>query len=181
MATPLFTAGGHQAVRLSESDALALQSLLEDCPDYYDMVEGTPPGPTAALSELQDRPSGASPDDAFCIGLANHAGLTGVLHAFRDYRLRHEWYLGLLLLHPQSRNARLGQAFYQSFETWATFQGATKIQLAVLDCNARAARFWERQGFLLPRCYPEMAFGQRRHIIIEYEKPVAPPSATPSE
>jgi GNAT superfamily N-acetyltransferase len=99
-------------------------------------------------------------------------GLAGVLHAFRGYRVPGEWYLGLLLLDPRARGAGLGEAFYFGFEAWAAGLGAGKIQLAVLECNERAARFWERVGFVLPRCYPAMAFGLRRHVVIEYEKAV---------
>jgi GNAT superfamily N-acetyltransferase len=75
-----------------------------------------------------------------------------------------------MLLDPAVRGRGLGAALYHGFEKWTITQGADSIVLAVVEANARAARFWEARGFAMPRCYPERLIGVRRHVLIEYEK-----------
>lgn len=167
---PAFTAAGLTATLLTDSAAPALQSLLERCPDYFDLVEGRPAGPDAALHELHDHPPTCLPENILCLGLYNGPIMHGVICALRHYPAENDWYIGLMLLDPALRAQGHGAAAYAAFETWAAAQGAQKIQLAVIAANRRAAIFWERQGFALPRSFPPRLFGERTHIIIEYEK-----------
>jgi GNAT superfamily N-acetyltransferase len=177
----LFAVGAYQAERLRPEQAPALQNLFNRCPDYFHLVEGHPAPPDAAEKEFSDRPANTAAEDCFVFGLRlPDSPLTGVLQAFRHYPEQNHWYIGLLLLDPAARCTGLGAACYQSFELWAATKGATKILIAVLTDNLRAHPFWQRQNFILPRCYRPMTFGARTHIPIEYEKPLPPGPATPS-
>lgn len=177
----MFRCRRHHAERLGPEHAPALQDLFSRCPDYFDLVEGHPATPDAAEKEFSDRPANTAAEDCFVFGLRlPEKPLTGVLQAFRHYPAQNHWYIGLLLLDPAARAAGLGAAFYQNFESWAAAQGAVKILIAVLTDNLRAHPFWQRQSFILPRCYRPMTFGARTHIPIEYEKPLLPSPATPS-
>jgi GNAT superfamily N-acetyltransferase len=170
---PAFTAAGLIAIPLTDSDAPALQSLFERCADYFNLAEGHSPGPDAALHELHDRPPDCPPENIHCLGLYDGAIMNGVICALCQYPAESTWYLGLMLLDPTLRAQGHGAALYAAFETYAAALGAKTILLAVLEANHRAAAFWERQNFAFPRAYPARPFGNRRHIIIEYEKRLA--------
>jgi GNAT superfamily N-acetyltransferase len=163
----LFAPTGFFAARLyPERDTAALQTLLEACADFSDLVEGLPPGATAAREAFEETPPGKAPDDKFLVGLFDAAGnLTGVLDAIRDYPEPGEWFIGLLLLHPDRRGHGAGQRIYGAFEAWAAGSGARSIGLAVVEANERAYRFWQRMGFGLVRTTPLRRFGQKEHAV----------------
>lgn len=54
---------------------------------------------------------------------------------------------------------------YRAFETWAAQAGASRIDLGVAEANARAARFWARQGFRRVERRPPRRFGLREHVV----------------
>ncbi len=178
-AAPLFTVQGLHASLLTADAAPELQHLLNRCPDYFHLVEGRPPPPEAAETELHSRPPEVAAEDLLNLGLRNGPTLVGVLQTLRHYRRANQWYIGLLLFDPAFRNAGRGTAVYSAFETWIADQGAESILLAVVVENPAAARFWERLGFAHPRRYPATKIGLRRHILTEYEKSLPPRAAAP--
>jgi GNAT superfamily N-acetyltransferase len=157
-----------EAVRLRLEDAPVLQDLLARCLDYHELVDGEPASPDAAYEELTFRPSGAS--EPACFGLRDGAGLAGVICALPHYPVPDNWYVGLMLLEPGRRGAGLGRAFYLGFEDWLREQGAHTVMLAIVEANSRAGAFWESHGFAWPRCFAKRRFGQKEHMLIEYEK-----------
>jgi 4a-hydroxytetrahydrobiopterin dehydratase len=170
VAAVLFSVGGLRAVRLRDVDAAWLQELLVRCADYFEMAQGEAPNEGTAARELADRPPGGKDEDSFTIGLADAGRLVGVASAFRHCRGPREWYLGLMVLDPDFRGDGLGAAFYGALENWAVGMGADKIMLAVLEVNARGAKFWQAQGFTVIRRHLEMRIGRLSHTVIEYEK-----------
>jgi GNAT superfamily N-acetyltransferase len=171
----LFSVGGRNVVRLSTGDAPILQRLLESCAEYYELVEGAPAGPGSALGELTEGPAERVPHDLFCLGIIDRPNtLAGVIGALRGHRREGQWYVGLMLLDPSWRGRGFGRAAYAAFEEWIIGQGADSVLLAVVEANERAARFWQGCGFGAPRRYPERTIGQRRHVLIEFEKKLSP-------
>ena len=169
----VFTAAGRSVVLLPGAAAPALQHLLERCGDYYVLAEGRPVGPNGAIREMSEGPAERVPQDLLHLGIMGEDGrLDGVIGVLRHHRRPDQWYLGLMLLDPAQRGGGLGRAVYQRFERWIAGQGADSVVLAVLEANARAARFWESLGFAQPRCYPARTIGLRRHVLIEYEKDI---------
>jgi RimJ/RimL family protein N-acetyltransferase len=167
----LFTVEGLYVIKLSNEAAPALQRFLERCGDYYEMVEGRPPEPDAALDELNSGPPDRVPHDLFCFGLSDDRGeIVGIISVFRHHPRQNQWYLSFFMLDPAWRGLQLGKAAYFAFENWVINQGGEVILLAVVEPNVRAARFWESLGFEFPRCFPKTAIGLRQHILIEYEK-----------
>jgi GNAT superfamily N-acetyltransferase len=172
---PLFEAHYLGAFPLTEQDAPRLQLLLERCHDYFDLVEGRRPKGDAALRDLRTTPAGVPLKNLLPIGMfAVNGALVGVLLVLRHHRRENQWYISLQLLEPKWRARRAGKEIYLAFEAWAKSQGADSILLSVVEPNKRAAHFWESVGFGLPRCYPRQAFGRKFHILIEYEKTLAP-------
>jgi GNAT superfamily N-acetyltransferase len=159
------------ATMLTIDDAPIVQKLLDRCSDYFEVAEGRPPGPDAALYELTDGPAERIPQDLFCLGLRPEKGeLVGIIIVIRHHPLPNQWYLGLFLLDPAWRGRTCGKICFFAFENWVASQGAESILLAVVEPNVRAARFWESVGFKLPRCFPSRVMGLRHHVLIEYEK-----------
>jgi GNAT superfamily N-acetyltransferase len=143
-----FRLDGYAVVRLSTDETSDFQSLYERCSDYHELYEGIPTRPTAAAEELIAVPPGKELADKFALGIyAGGVTLVGYLDLVRDFPSAGEWWLGLLMLDPQVRANGLGSRIYQSAARWVAGHGAHTIWLAVLEENAKAERFWRRQGF----------------------------------
>lgn len=146
----VFELTGCFGVRLDESRREELQAFYEGCAEYVELITGQPPGPNEAQELLASLPRGKTHDDKFVVGLFDAPGhLIGVLDVVRDYPKRDEWFLGLLMLRPQSRNRGLGERVYRRLEEWVSASGGTAIHLIVQEQNPGALRFWQRMGFEL--------------------------------
>jgi ribosomal protein S18 acetylase RimI-like enzyme len=168
---PLFTVAGRRVHPLDDSDAPALQRLFDRCGDYFELLEGRPARPDAALEELHAGPPGRMPHDLFPLGIDGGQGeLAGFIGALRHHPQPNQWYLGFLLLDPAWRGRGIGSTTYWAFQHWIAAQGAESLLLAVLADNERGRRFWQSLGFGSPRSYPARRIGLKRHVLIEYEK-----------
>ena len=168
---PLFTVAGRRVRLLDEPDAPALQRLFDRCGDYFDLLEGRPAHPEAALEELRAGPPGRALNDLFTLGIDGGQGeLAGFIGASRHHPRPNQWYLGFLLLDPAWRGRGMGSTAYWAFQHWIVAQGADSLLLAVLAENERGRRFWQSLGFGSPRSYPARRIGRKHHILIEYEK-----------
>jgi ribosomal protein S18 acetylase RimI-like enzyme len=54
-----------------------------------------------------------------------------------------------LWVHPNIRASGAGDALVAEVVTWAQAEGASVVQLEVVQSNLRARRFYERNGFQL--------------------------------
>jgi GNAT superfamily N-acetyltransferase len=164
---PLFQTRDCHARRLGDADRIPLQTLLEQCADYFQLVCGTPPEPTAAQELFAQIPERKNYEDKFVIGCYSDSGrLIGVLDAIRDYPAVHEWEMGLFLLDPRQRNRGLGGQLYRGFERWVIPFGARYIRLGVVEQNEKAFRFWRRMGYEPMDKKPPQRFGMKENIII---------------
>ena len=143
----LFTFQNHTAAYLKSEDSPILQPLLENCADYFELVNGLPPTGSEAQELFKAKPPTKTLTDKLVIGLWNDAEkLIGVL-VIRDYPQPGEWFVGLLLVDPTYRQHGIGQQMYQAFEQWAVTRGARYMGLGVVEQNTRAFEFWQRLGF----------------------------------
>ncbi|GGF31434.1 hypothetical protein GCM10011611_42010 [Aliidongia dinghuensis] len=173
-APSLFTVAGRRVFRLTEADAPMIQRLFARSADYFELVEGGPAGPDAALGQLRDGPAERASEDIINLGIADRdGGLAGLVGVLRHHRVPDQWYLGLMLLDPAWRGYGFGSTVYWSVQHWIERQGGRSILLAVVASNHRAHRFWQSLGFALPRSYPARRIGRRQHVLIEYEKALA--------
>ena len=141
---PLFKLPDYHVKPLQLEDIDLLQVLLENSPDYSQLVTGLPPGSSAAYSLLTETPEGKTPDDKLVIGLSTERqDLIGVLDIIRDYPAQHDWWVGLLLLDPAYRGRGLGQQVFRAFEQWAGKHDARRICLGVVEANQRAYQLWQ--------------------------------------
>lgn len=166
---------GYKVRPLQPGDEGLVQALLEDCADYFELVTGLPPGPSAGASLLAERPEGRGPEDKFVFGVfAEPAGLIGALDVIRDHPHPRDWFIGLMLLSPPHRGQGLGRRLYLALETWAAGQGAQSILLGVVQQNERACRFWKRLGFEPIEKRPPARHGNRESAVIVMKRRLSP-------
>ena len=132
---------------LGEAEQPALQRLLERCADFEILMHGSPPTAEAAQELLEACPAGHPIEKKLVFGLERDDELVGALDVLRDYPQPDDWYLGLLLLEPQSRSGGLGERVVANLRSWIAGQGGHAIRLAVHDLNEDGARFWMKMGF----------------------------------
>ena len=95
----LFTFQDHTATYLQPEDKAIVQKLLENCADYFELVDGRLPTGSEAQELFEAKPPTKTLNDKLVIGLWNStAKLIGILDAIRDYPQPGEWFIGLLLI-----------------------------------------------------------------------------------
>lgn len=140
---------GYHMAPLALDDEPVVQAFIERCAEYVQMLTGLPPGPADAQSLLQSFPPGKTANDKAVIGIFDPGGrLAGVLDLIRDYPSPRVWWIGLLLLDPETRGKGLGERIYMACERMAVAADAAAIELSVAERNPRALAFWQRLGFV---------------------------------
>jgi RimJ/RimL family protein N-acetyltransferase len=143
-----FSIGGYRTKLLTFSDLSALQDMLEKCADYMELVYGSPTSSNEAEMLVASLPPDKSLDDKYIIGIFDKTmQLVGFVDAVKDYPEAGDWWVGLVLLAPNSRGRGIGSQLYRAFESWIEGQGAQRVYLGVIEANPRAHAFWERLGF----------------------------------
>jgi ribosomal protein S18 acetylase RimI-like enzyme len=150
-----------------------LQALCERCADYTLIVEGETVSPNAARELLQDTPPGRSPDDKFVYGILDKQGdVVGVLEGMRNYPEENIWWIGLLMLTPETRGCGIGRKVVQSFFEYVRSQQGTAVMLGVVEENRSAYKFWQQVGFELVRQTEPRLFGKKTQVVYVMKKQV---------
>lgn len=135
-------------------DAARVMDLFERASDYVQLESGKLPD-LDFLRETFDGPPTIAPEDRFVIGLEDDTGkLRGTAAYIRNFYTTDEWYMGLLILDPESRNQGFGAQAAQMVIDHVKRENGKRLRIAVLDANKNGRRFWERQGFKLERTVP---------------------------
>jgi|GEM_PF-217085 len=148
----------------------ALQALCEACSDYFQLMNGSPPSGTEALSLMQTVPETASPAGKRLIGVHQGRELIGALDLYRDYPSRKLAWMGLLLLHPKLRGHGHGAAMIRWMIDWAREQGCVRLRLGVADDNARGLEVLGRHGFRPTGERISRVSGARRLVLLPLER-----------
>lgn len=163
----LFIFQDYTTTYLQPEDRAILQRLLENCADYFELVNGLPPTDFEAQELFENKPPTKTLNDKLVIGLWNNAEKRiGVLDAIRDYPRPGEWFIGLLLIDPMYRQYGIGQRMYQAFEQWAVQHGACYIGLGVVEQNTRASVFWQRLGFEVVEKRLPKRYGNNDNVVV---------------
>jgi GNAT superfamily N-acetyltransferase len=152
--------------QLSLEDAPSIQRLFDRCLDFMLLVDGRPASPDAAEEEFQDVPPGKSLDDKFVFGIINQENdLLGYLDVMRGYPDETAWWIGLLLLVPETRSRGIGEKMVEGFTEYVRIAGAKAIMLGVVEENKRAYQFWSRMGFEFVRKTKPRPFGNKTQTV----------------
>jgi ribosomal protein S18 acetylase RimI-like enzyme len=136
---------------LTPADRRRLQTLCIACSDFFQCIEGQPGGRETAAELLGPLTPDVSSGEKSLVGVEIGRELVGVVELLAGFPGPQEWYVGLLLLHPERRGAGAGTAIWDHLRQRMTREGATTVRLIVQQQNPRARRFWERQGFAVER------------------------------
>jgi GNAT superfamily N-acetyltransferase len=178
--SPLFQAADLTAERVADADSELFQPLLERCDDFYRRVYGRPANPDEAKLLPLDRPPGLPPEKGHMMALRDAGGkLVGVMEGIRDFPGPDEWYLGLLLLAPEVRGQRRGEAVIQGYEAWVRGQGAKLLRLGVAEPNPAAHRFWLRVGYREEQWVGPVQMGELTYRVLRMSKPREALAASP--
>jgi ribosomal protein S18 acetylase RimI-like enzyme len=157
-------------------DEPAVARLFAASADYFEIVLGRPPRSGDAQALYSDGPEeGRSPDGKMLFGIRvpDDEALVGVLDVFAHYPEPGVWYIGLVLLEPTARTRGLGRAVVESFAHDARSQGATELQINVVEHNAAALSFWTRLGFKETRRWRQR-YGERESTFIRMRRKLEP-------
>jgi GNAT superfamily N-acetyltransferase len=100
------------------------------------------------------------------IGIFDRMGAqAGVLDGMRHYPEENIWWIGLLLLAPETRNQGVGLLVAEAFIDYARASGGKAVMLGVIEENRRAVQFWSRHGFELVRKTEPRTFGKKRQAV----------------
>jgi RimJ/RimL family protein N-acetyltransferase len=171
----LFSARGWRAVELVSDDAVTLQRLFEENPEYFVEVNGEPPLPTEAAEELHGAlPPGWPYTRKWIIGLIDETGvLAGMANVVSDLLAPGVWHIGLLIIATKRHGDGTAHSFYSGLENWMKNSGAEWLRLGVVAGNARAERFWERLGFVDVRKRNGVKMGKFVNTLRVMAKPLA--------
>ena len=174
MSHRLFITKEAVAWRLTEPDLPALQAFFEANPDYFAAVNGMAPRADEARQEFEDRPPAGMPfDDAFIVGFHDGSGhLIAMASITSNLLARHVWHIGLFIVATSLHGSGTAVSLYDGLETWVKAQGARWIRLGAVVGNARAERFWERQGYIEVRRRAGTQLGDITHTIRVFVKPL---------
>ena len=156
-------------------DLPALQRFLEENPEYQLLVEGEPPGPDAAQKQRDALPPPDWPmKRKWLIGFRDAGGrLIGVADLLEDLFVRRVWHLGLFIVATRFHGRGTARQLYEALEDWLRARHCNWIRLGVVIGNARAERFWERNGYREVRQRLGVAYGQRVNDLRVLVKPLA--------
>ena len=170
----VFRAGNFRAVELGPDDAPRLQAFFDANPEYSQRVEGRPPLPDAAQTELAARPPDGWPySKRWLLGLDDaHGRLIGIADVTADFLAQHVWHIGLFIVATALHGGGAAHALYAALESWMRSAGAQWLRLGVVDGNARAERFWRGVGYAEARMRTGVAMGERVNDVRVMVKPL---------
>ena len=145
----VFETAGLQARELQAREVPLLQALFDANPEYFQVVNRRPAGPDEAQREFdEDPPPHLSWSRRWFLGLFQPDGtLAGMTIVVADLSAPRVWHVALFLLATRLHGQGVAQRTYDALEAWVRAQGAQWLRLGVVLANARARRFWQRQGF----------------------------------
>ena len=171
----LFQGPGWRVAALTAAQVPLLQALFDANPGYFLAINGRCATPGEAQAELDELPPPHLPfRQRWVAGVFDSAGsLVGTLVVVADLGTAGVWHIALLLIDQARHGSGLAAAVLAGLEPWARAQGAQWLRLGVVVGNARAERFWQRQGFQPARLRRGVDTGGRLNDVQVMVKPLA--------
>jgi len=156
---------GYRIGRLGEDERAAVLDLCVRCADYYLLHCGILPAQKEVAEIFEDLPPNKEYNDKFVLGVFDtDEGLVGVLDVVRDYVVKGEWIIGLMLLDPKERGKGLGKSIHDALIVWAKGLGAVSFRLGVIEENKNGRAFWNAMGYEKVK-EVNMTMDEKTHIV----------------
>ncbi|MGZ5444569.1 MAG: GNAT family N-acetyltransferase [Thermoanaerobaculia bacterium] len=149
--TLLPTIADADVIRLQQTDLPRLSRLCADCTAFFELIEGQSGGEATAADILGPLAPEHARGTKHVFGLQRDDELIGVAELLDGYPSAQEWFIGLLLLHPEHRRGGLGARVCAALLDWIRVRGGVAVRLVVQHQSPLARVFWERQGFSVER------------------------------
>lgn len=165
---------GLRTVELTPEHEPLLQRFFEANPLYFVAVNGEPATPNEAHEEIRgELPSGWPYTKKWLVGYVDDKNaLVAMAIVVSDLLAASVWHVGLFIVATSRHGTGLAQELYEGLEAWAAANGATWLRLGVVKGNARAERFWERQGFIQVRLWHDVKMGRLTNTLRTMVKPL---------
>ena len=196
---PLFTCGPWSAAELGPAQLPALQDFFDANPDYFVAVTGQPAARDEAREELHgvlpagwpftrkwviayfeptngsaDGSTNRSTDERVNERIGEFSGTIAAMATIvSDLLAPGVWHIGLFIAATRLHGTGAAQALYRATEDWMRRSGAAWVRLGVVAGNARAERFWAREGYAETRTRGGLVMGERVNTVRVMVKPVA--------
>lgn len=138
---------GGEFVPLGSEHLAELTRFCAACSDFFSLVEGRPGGAETAAELLAPLPDNLARATHHRFGIRRNDRLDAVVELLEGHPAPTEWFVGLLLLHPDARGDGLGAVVWDSVRAWMVARRGSVAWLIVQKQNPGARRFWERHGF----------------------------------
>lgn len=141
-----FRAERVHALQAGPEHARALQACLDGAPGYFELTEGAPAAPDAALHLLAE--AEADEDRRVLLLAAPQSGAPlGLLDLYLHHPEPGVAHVALLLLREAAQGRGLGREVVGALAEVLRRAGFDALRASVTDENAGAREFWERLGF----------------------------------
>jgi GNAT superfamily N-acetyltransferase len=107
-----------RVVRLGVADRARLSALCATCTDFFELVEGQSGGDATAAELLGPLEPPYADKARYVWGLERDEQLIGVVELLQGHPLPEDWYIGLLLIHPELRRCGLGAKVCAATLNW---------------------------------------------------------------
>ncbi len=134
------------AIPATGTHAAQIQSCFDGAPDYFARGGGGPPGPGAAIQLLADAEVDSQRRVYVLVPRAGGPAV-GLLDLMLDYPEPEVAQIVLLLFREACQGLGYGRETNAAVEAALSARGYRALRLSVVDENAEARAFWERQGF----------------------------------
>jgi GNAT superfamily N-acetyltransferase len=164
-----------RSVELTAGSEPLLQRFFDDNPLYFLSVNGEPAQPGEAHEEIHGAlPAGWPYTKKWVVGYVGANGsLAAMANVVSDLLAPSVWHISTFIVATSRHGAGDAQVLYRSLESWALRSGACWLRLGVVRGNARAERFWEREGFVQTRLRAGVVMGMLTNTLRVMFKPLA--------
>jgi GNAT superfamily N-acetyltransferase len=170
----LFNTERHRAIALTPADAPSLQAFFDANPEYFLAVTGAPALPTEAHDEIvTPPPSDFAWTDRWVMAFRDADDVTvAMANVTADLPAPNVWHIGLFIVATHAFGTGVAVALHEALLDWARAHGARWMRLGVVQGNARAERFWRREGYVQTRVRDGIAMGARVNSVRVMVKPL---------
>ncbi len=163
-----------RSLELTAGSEPLLQRFFDQNPLYFMAVNGEPSQPGEAHDEIHGAlPAGWPYTKKWVIGYVDATGsIAAMANLVSDLLAPTVWHIGTFIVATSRHGSGDAQALYRSLQSWAANSGAQWFRLGVVSGNARAERFWEREGFMQTRLRTGVTMGQLTHTLRVMVKPL---------
>ena len=170
----LFITDRYRAIPLSLADAPSLQAFFDANPEYFVAVTGAPALPTEAHDEIvTPPPADFAWTDRWVMAFRDADDVTvAMANVTSDLPAPNVWHIGLFIVATRAFGTGLAAKLHDALLEWARTHGARWMRLGVVAGNARAERFWLREGYVETRVREGIAMGARVNSVRVMVKPL---------